>query len=224
MTRNWRLGWWAAASAALYVTLLMLVVTGWQPLHSFDNAALIPIHDWASERPWVVTAAEFVHLALHSYLVRVVLVLVALVLWWQRFRRTAVWLFVSVLVETAVVMLSKTLVGRGRPEWEDPIGVADGGSFPSGHAAGGALLAGVVIVVAILLVRSAALRIALYGVALALALVLGLDRLILGVHYPSDVLASYALIIAVLCTTAIATKGADTRSASTPALHGDRRG
>jgi YegS/Rv2252/BmrU family lipid kinase len=87
----------------------------------------------------------------------------------------------------------KNLVARDRPEWEDPVRTLDSFSFPSAHASGVAAGAGIAIVLASLLVRRRNQRRAVIGAALFLALLVGADRLILGVHNLSDVIAGFAV-------------------------------
>jgi diacylglycerol kinase family enzyme len=77
--------------------------------------------------------------------------------------------------------------------WPDPVTTLSTFSFPSGHATGIAAAAGVVIVLTLALVRRPALRGALVVTALALALLVGADRIFLGVHNPTDVIAGYAV-------------------------------
>ncbi|MPZ60729.1 MAG: phosphatase PAP2 family protein [Propionibacteriales bacterium] len=202
---------WGAASAVVFAVLTALVAVEWEPLQSFDDAALDPMHDWAADRSWVVSTAEFVDVALAPVVVRVVLVVTALVLWWQRLRQTAYWLFASVVGELVLVAATKVTMERPRPEWDDPLGTAGGWAFPSGHAAGGALFAGAVIVLAHVLVRRPGVRVAMYAVGVGFALLLGLDRLILGVHHPSDVIAGYLLVVVLLCGVAIANRGVGAR-------------
>ncbi|MEP7089662.1 MAG: diacylglycerol kinase family protein [Nocardioidaceae bacterium] len=107
--------------------------------------------------------------------------------------RAAVW---TVGVMTAASLTTNVLKGilqRRRPVWTDPITTLSSYSFPSGHATGIAAGAGVVIVLTLLLVRRRSVRRALYVVAVALAVLVGLDRVFLGVHNPSDVVAGYAV-------------------------------
>jgi membrane-associated phospholipid phosphatase len=66
-------------------------------------------------------------------------------------------------------------------------------SFPSGHALISACFFGSLAALAGARTRSRAARGALWTVAAVLALAIGLSRIYLGVHYPSDVLAGYAV-------------------------------
>lgn len=83
----------------------------------------------------------------------------------------------------------KALVGRFRPP-VDALVAVDSPSFPSGHAAQSAAI---LLVLALVLTRRRSTRAAALVVAVGLALGIGLTRVYLGVHYPSDVLAGWLL-------------------------------
>jgi undecaprenyl-diphosphatase len=90
-----------------------------------------------------------------------------------------------------VVQLLKRTVTRSRPVM--PTGVAaltqppDRFSFPSGHAA-----ASLSVALGLAMALPAAIGVAVLG----LAVIVGLSRCYLGVHYPGDVLAGWLLAIA----------------------------
>jgi undecaprenyl-diphosphatase len=102
------------------------------------------------------------------------------------------------LIGAAVIALAslgngllKAFVARERPDLLEPIIVERGFSFPSGHAALGMVAWGIF---AVLVSRSRLphrLRmIAIVGLAVVVFLV-GLSRVWLGVHYPTDVIAGW---------------------------------
>ncbi|HEY6644290.1 phosphatase PAP2 family protein [Povalibacter sp.] len=86
--------------------------------------------------------------------------------------------------------LLKSIFERVRPIHDHGVVVADGWSFPSGHAAGAMLVYGLLAYVLIRHTRrSWHLPIAI--VAVALIVFVGFSRVLLQVHYLSDVLAGY---------------------------------
>jgi undecaprenyl-diphosphatase len=109
--------------------------------------------------------------------------------WMRRTRAVTLWLLAAIVATSLCVTLLKLAVGRVRPcdflPWCVPIGVTSpgGGSFPSGHAAGSFAFAAFVAVRA---PRWAPLAFAWAGVV-------AWSRCVLGVHYPSDVLAGALL-------------------------------
>ena len=97
---------------------------------------------------------------------------------------------------TFLFSLLKVLFGRPRPTVVPMLVEESAPSFPSGHAT---LSAIVYLSLAVLLARfepSPRLRAYLLGVGLLVTGVVGLTRVLLGVHYPSDVLAGWSLGLA----------------------------
>ena len=87
------------------------------------------------------------------------------------------------------VILQKDLSARVRP---DPMGhlvPVDSFAFPSGHAANAVL---VWTCLALLLPRTARARGWAVWAAVWLAMIVGLSRVVLGVHWPSDVIGGWA--------------------------------
>jgi len=119
----------------------------------------------------------------------------AVCLWtWLRkgLRSRALWAFVTMMVSWNVGLQAKSLVGRARPVVQDPISHAPGYSFPSGHAFNIAVVATVMVFLLWPLLSRTGRRVAV-TVAVVVVLAVGLDRLMVGAHFPSDVLAGYVL-------------------------------
>ena len=95
----------------------------------------------------------------------------------------------AVLVYVAV-RIAKEGIDRPRPS--RPLEVASGSSFPSGHAAYGTIWIGIALLVAGAL-RGLASRAALVTIATVIAVVVGLSRIYLRVHYWSDVAGGWGL-------------------------------
>ncbi|MBZ5715710.1 phosphatase PAP2 family protein [Nannocystis pusilla] len=97
--------------------------------------------------------------------------------------------------------LLKQAFARPRPSVVPHLLGVESASFPSSHATMAAVVYLSLGVVLARLVDEPRLRAFIIGVALAIALVVGVSRVYAGVHYPSDVLAGWVLGVswAVLC-------------------------
>lgn len=147
---------------------------------------------------WVAgTRSEWMDLAalqitaLGNIATLVVVVLTATAILWAARRKVSVALLMaSVFTGMAANLLLKAAFGRPRPEVEASLAEALTASFPSGHAMLAAITYGTV---AFLVGRMAtgAVRWLTWVGAAGLIVLIGLSRLYLGVHYPSDVLAGW---------------------------------
>lgn len=116
---------------------------------------------------------------------------VALLLFVQRRRiLAATWVVATAaggLLNTAL----KAIFERSRPEHPHGFASADGWSFPSGHAAGAFIIYGLLAYLVMIHVPKR-FHLLVAVVAMALIVCVGLSRVILQVHYFSDVLGGYA--------------------------------
>ncbi len=100
--------------------------------------------------------------------------------------------FGGMILNTAL----KAVFARPRPAVVPPLALVGSSSFPSGHS----MIAAVVyLTLGALLARTTThrrLRLYYLGVALGLSIAIGLTRIYLGVHYPTDVLAGWSAGIA----------------------------
>ena len=113
------------------------------------------------------------------------------------FALTRRWLWLAALVfslagEESVVWLTKALFARVRPDLVNALVAATGPSFPSGHAFVAVAFYGLVAWFAFDLTRSYWKKFAIAVLAGFGIAALGFSRVYLGVHWPSDVLASFA--------------------------------
>ncbi|GIG23244.1 phosphatase PAP2 family protein [Cellulomonas chitinilytica] len=104
----------------------------------------------------------------------------------------ALWAFGTLMAAWVLQLAAKGLVQRARPVVEDALEHAPGSSFPSGHATNTAAAAvTLTLLVWPLLGRRG--RVVVPVVAGTVTLVTAADRVLLGVHYPSDVVAGMLL-------------------------------
>jgi membrane-associated phospholipid phosphatase len=108
----------------------------------------------------------------------------------RRHWRGAIALAISVVATQAVVSVAKGLTERPRPDEGGAMVDPGGFSFPSAHSA-----SAVALYVMLALIAGTALRGRVRGsawaAAIALALAIGISRVYLGAHYPTDVLAGW---------------------------------
>lgn len=98
-------------------------------------------------------------------------------------------ILISMIGATSISWLLKVLVDRPRPMLWPRLVQDYGASFPSGHSV---YAAGFACIFIIMCWRTK-WRFAVSGLGLAWMFFMGLSRVYLGVHYPSDVLAGWAL-------------------------------
>ncbi|MFF2200500.1 phosphatase PAP2 family protein [Streptomyces sp. NPDC058145] len=192
----------AAALAVCCALLLAVVVLRWRPLLVLDGDISITTHRWAVSDHGVTHAFRVLTDWVWDPLtMRLVCAAAAVWLGWRRAAWwTALWLAVAVALATILQQGVKTAVGRPRPAWPNPVDSAHYAAFPSGHAMTATVVCGLLLW---LLHRRGAGR-ALWRTAVAAAAVsvagVGLTRVWLGVHWPSDVLGGWllgALVVAV---------------------------
>jgi len=136
----------------------------------------------------------FVIVAALGYLYGVVptdIVLVA-ALGWKRRMRESLFAGLAVAGSALLNLGAKPLFARDRPSLWESIAPEGNYSFPSGHAMGSMTLACVLV----LLCWHTRLRWPVTFAAAVFVVLVGLSRIYLGVHYPSDILAGWAAAIA----------------------------
>lgn len=110
-----------------------------------------------------------------------------------RRRAEAAWLAGSILGASILNASLKSMLHRPRPELVPHLAMVSNASFPSGHAM---ISAAIYLTIGAMMAetqprRSA--RIFLMSFAGLLVLLIGISRIYLGVHWPSDVLAGWCL-------------------------------
>ncbi|SDS77017.1 lipid kinase, YegS/Rv2252/BmrU family [Nocardioides scoriae] len=188
----------AVACLAGFALLAVLVSTPWSPLPELDTDFGSWPESFTARHESVYWFWRAVSIAFATVPLTVATVVTAVALFAKSYRRAAGWT-VGVMATVALATWGlKNLVGRERPVWEDPLVTLSSYSFPSGHATGTAGAAGVAIVLTHLLVRRRGVRRAVTGLAVAVTLLVGADRIFLGVHNLSDVVAGYLLSTAIV--------------------------
>jgi undecaprenyl-diphosphatase len=203
--------WLAVASAVVGGSFLVLSAASEDVVRHNGLALADPsrLHWFVVHRPdAAVTVAKFLAV-LGSPPVLAAVALCAGFLLWRRGLHLVLAAAPAVALGGAGVAaaLTKAIVGRPRP----PVGLhlvtENEPSFPSGHATDStSVFLTLALVVAVAILRSPRARAAIVAGAVALGGAIGISRLTLGVHWPSDVIAGWALgttVAVLVATTAV---------------------
>lgn len=194
------LPWCLTVLVVTFVALLVAVEVRWSPLLELDRSVAVAAYRFTASRPGLAHAARVVQRLFGTEPVTACTVLAAALLALRGLRRAAATAVAVMVVTAAVTTVVKVGVDRERPQWSAPLSTLSSPSFPSGHSSSIAAAAVLTMVaLGVLTTHRWARRV---GVILATTVVLGVgaDRLLLGVHYLSDVLAGYALgLLVALC-------------------------
>jgi undecaprenyl-diphosphatase len=117
---------------------------------------------------------------------------ITLLLWLRRWQ-SALFLAGVLLSGISLSTLIKAWVARPRPDLVPHLDQFSSMSFPSGHALNSSLFYLTLALVLAPLLKQRTAHWGLYGLALISSLSIGLSRIALGVHWPSDVLASWVM-------------------------------
>jgi undecaprenyl-diphosphatase len=188
------------ACTALFILIAEDLVDG-GGLISHDEAVLRWFVDHRTD--WMISVARVVSTV--GGFVSLVCLGVALGLWlWRRGWHLAIAPIVSLLLAGLASAVAKAIFGRARP----PITLHEthvtSPAFPSGHAtdAAGFFLAAA-FVLALMVAHHRRTQLVLIGTGVVFAVLVGVSRLVLAVHWLSDVVAGWALGTAIAITVVV---------------------
>ncbi len=190
-------------AAAVFTVLLVLVRLRWAPLESLDHRTAGQLNSLVAGHATLVRVIKVVTWLGSDGVLWTVLLTAAVILALRRRWRLALYLVVTGAGALALDPILKSLVGRLRPVVAHPVAHGTGDSFPSGHALGAIVCYGAVFLVFLPAARSR-WRPILTTVTVTLIALIGVSRLLLGVHFVSDVLGAWAVGITWLGITAFA--------------------
>lgn len=178
------------SAVALFVTVIVLgvaVSNGW--FREIDFTVSHALNMQRGTAPdWLILfmqAISWIGGGIQRYIIVAVLT-IALWRWWGWGAALAMGLTTLVSAFTSEVL--KSYFGRLRPEFVPHLDIANNAAYPSGHANNAA----VVYILFIMLVPQA--RHPLWQLAAAaMIMVTGLSRIMLGVHWPTDVIGGWML-------------------------------
>jgi YegS/Rv2252/BmrU family lipid kinase len=183
---------WAVLSFVLFGVVALAVLQGWGPVAQFDERGS-PATEWAAAAGWLIHPLRWIEVVFGTTGMSILTAIVAGLMVARGHRRAALYTVGVMVVTTAVYTLIKLAVGRTRPEWQLSQALLSSKSFPSGHAASVTAFGGILIVLIVMLVRRGNVRRLLYVMVGLAVVVVCLDRVLLGRHFPSDVVGGFLL-------------------------------
>lgn len=185
--------WGFLALVALFGIITVAAAAAWPALTHLDQR----VAQWGYDQTYGHSRrTAFWEAASHygqPFIFRIGLGVLALVQIRSRRWALAAFLVGVAVAENVIAPLAKYVLDRPRPQWSAPITVDHGFGYPSGHSAGAAMF--VVAVTLLLMVEGtkSLLRSVLIVAVVLLGLVVALSRIMLGLHFFSDVVAGAAL-------------------------------
>lgn len=172
-------------AAAAFMWLAVAVTNG--SIQAVDEAALRLVNGWAGPGldAFFVTATTLGG-------VYVVAPVTALLVTWVIYKerlRDAIFVLAAIGGAALTNSLLKLVIVRSRPDLWDPLVQELTFSFPSGHAAASMAVAAACVFLAWRTPR----RVLVVAVSALYVVLVGLSRMYLGVHYPTDILAGWLL-------------------------------
>lgn len=173
--------------------LAYVVRSGVGPVVRWDQHAIVEATDFTRARPALHDALIVWQQAFQPAWVYLAGSLVCVWVWRRHHQPgRALWGFGTLMAAWLIANLSKEIVRRARPVVEDALVHAGGTSFPSGHAFAIAAT-GTTVTLLLWPMLGPRGRVAVPTVAAVLVLATGADRVLLGAHYPSDVVGGFLL-------------------------------
>ncbi len=217
---------WLIVSAVLAVAVYALMWIGyashWNWLITIDSSWLEAMHRYGIAHPGWVTAWNVFCTVLGPTVFRLLTLVVIIFSLVRRNLRVAMFLVISVELSGIITEIAKYAADRPRPA--TALVSAPSTSFPSGHALG--VMVGVLALLTVVLpVVRRPLRAWLVALGALIVILVGVGRVVLNVHHPSDVLAGWALGYAyfVACLLMVPPSRPVTVTDETPAALGTAR-
>jgi undecaprenyl-diphosphatase len=128
-------------------------------------------------------------------------IVIAVFLWLDGKSHMAAFLAAATTSGALVSILLKSAFERPRPDLVPHLSHVYTSSFPSGHSMNAAVVYLTLGSLLASVISNVSLKIYVLAIAVALTIAIGLSRIYLGVHYPTDVLAGWlaGLVWALLC-------------------------
>ena len=127
----------------------------------------------------------------------IIAIVVVIWLYLRQYKSEAIFVGTSGVIASVMIVSLKYIYQRQRPSITHLLH-AGGYSFPSGHSLGTFMILGAIAIVLAQRMEKKESQVAVYGITGLLIALVGLSRIYVGVHYPTDVLAGFTLAFGLL--------------------------
>ncbi|MBD3919269.1 phosphatase PAP2 family protein [Paenibacillus sp. PR3] len=174
----------------LGVFLILALLISRKQIHGFDDRLITLVSRlYSPTSTAVMKGFTFVGSGLCISIITLLIVFMLLII---GYRRELIF-YVGIIVGSGLLnLVLKMIFHRARPDIHRIV-QASGYSFPSGHSMAAFTFYGITIYFLWKHARYAWLRVTIVTIGIVMILMIGISRIYLGVHYPSDVVGGYVI-------------------------------
>ncbi len=144
----------------------------------------------------LVMISKIINIAFDTKILLILTLIISALLYLKKNKNEAIFLAAIMVIGGAAIYLIKEIVQRARPL--NALLNETNFSFPSGHATIGVIFFGTLIYLILNKIKSRQIKITLISLSVLMILIIGISRLILNVHWLTDVLAGLFLGLTIL--------------------------
>lgn len=185
-----------ALSIFIFTSLSFLNLRG--SLHPLDGAVLNAIYNWKNEWGGTPKYNEFMRditsLGGTAFVVLITAIVVCYLVLDEK-KEKAVFLSLTVLTSSIVCGMLKSIFDLPRPDVFPHEMLVNSSTFPSGHTFTGSVA---YLTIAFLISQfqvKSSVKFFVFSIAVLISFLIGISRMSLGVHWPSDVMAGWVLAL-----------------------------
>jgi len=178
-------------SLLAFLALTAAIIFNLGHICSLDNLIVRNFNSIALKRP--AEPAYFItNLGSVYWILPITLFIAVGLVLFKRFREVLYFFMIDVGAGFLTLTL-KWLIGRSRPVLNSSLTHVDWYSFPSGHTTLATCFYGALIYLALIYIKDKFLKISVITLLTVIILLVGISRVYLGAHFPTDVLAGFCI-------------------------------
>jgi undecaprenyl-diphosphatase len=160
----------------------------------FPGDLYLTLHLQSISNHFILSILQGVSFISKSLYLALMFVIIGVIIWWRIGRRESMLVLLAALLSLLVVAL-KLVIGRPRPSANlvHVLSLEQDYGFPSGHAIYAIVILGLFAYFCYTNINNRILRILVPILLIVFILLIGISRVYLGVHWPSDVVGGYLI-------------------------------